>query len=65
MRTTCAYPVHSQQACGRCDGCRAGRTRIGHVLSAAQMAVAAYENDQRMLKDAMQKLQRALDWKTV
>ncbi len=65
MRTTCGHPIHSQRSCGRCDACREGRTHVGHVLSAAQMVVAAYENDPRMLKDAMWKLQQALDWKTV
>ena len=62
--TLCGHPAHSQAACGRCDACRDGRDQIGKILSAAQTAVAAYENDPRMLKDAMKKLQLVLDWKT-
>jgi NADH:ubiquinone oxidoreductase subunit F (NADH-binding) len=60
MRTTCGHPAHSQAACGRCDACRDGRRQIEHVLSAAQYVVGCYDNDPRMLKDAMRKLQLAL-----
>lgn len=63
MYTICGHPAHSQAACGRCDGCRNGRKQIGKVLNAAQYAVAAFENDPKSLKEAMTKLQLALDWK--
>lgn len=63
--TMCGHPLHSQRACGTCHGCRADRARIGHVLSAAQMVVAANENDRSMLPAALEKLQRALDYRTV
>lgn len=65
MFDMCGHPLHSQRSCGTCRACRADRTRIGHVLSAAQMVVAAHENDKNLLPQALEKLQRALDYKTL
>lgn len=63
MRTMCGHPFWSPEACGRCDGCRDGRDNARRVISAAQMVVAAYDNDPTMIKRAMWDLRAALDWK--
>lgn len=61
----CGHPAWSDAACHECDGCRDGRRRWQGVESAAQNAVAFWDNDRSMIEAAMDELRAALDRRQV
>ncbi len=61
----CGHPTWSDDACQKCDGCRDGRIRLRGIESAAQNAVAKWENEASMLEPALEELRASLDSRVI